>query len=86
MSQKLSIRPHQGLLLLLLLSIPALVLANAGPEASPKAKAQNDEYPNGVNYDNYNPDYVDENYGKCVILLFKKYKGHHPLALTWQLC
>ena len=58
-------RPHQGYLLWLLLSIPVLVLAKAGPEASPKAKPQNEEYSNGVNYDNYNPEYVDENYGNC---------------------
>jgi len=59
------------LILLFLLTHPPLILAKARPEASPKAKPQqNEDYTNGVNYDNYNAEYTDESYGKLWQLIF----------------
>ena len=55
---------------MLLVTLPALALARAGPEANPKPKAQTDEYTNSNNYD-YGTDYGEESYGKIIKLAFK---------------
>ncbi len=63
-----------GLLLVLLVTLPALALARAGPEANPKPKAQNDEYANPNNYD-YGTDYGEESYGMIIsslVIIAKK--------------